>query len=199
MAAQWAADWAEDRRLADEAAVQFAQSRDAAIRLGQVMAYWQKVGPCLIDRARQVSQVAASGGTMTAAEIGRPALPSAQMPVWDPDVRRAAYARFGEEKMDVIAGLEVGLSIAMETSGLIRDGWSTFALLDPANGTPTDADRANVRLAAIKVMDYVRLMRSNGVTEEMKVLGVKPEQWQSLDLARSGVDQCGMLLNWQKQ
>ena len=198
LAAQWVADWAEDRRLTREAEVQFAQARDAGIRLAQVADYWSKVSPCMVDRAAQIARLAAAGGTMSAAEIGRPALPTGQMPTWDEAVRRAAYARFGDEKMGVIANLEVGVEITMDTSRLIRDGWSTFALLDPANGTPTDADRANVRLAAIRVMDYVRLMRANGVAEEMEILGVPADQWHVGELEPLGVDRCGMLLDWQK-
>ena len=199
LAAQAVADWAEDRRLWREAAAQYQQARDQAIDQARIMAYWADVGTCLIDRAREVARVAADGGTLPASSIGRPALPSARMPTWDEDVRRVAYVRYGKEKMDTIAGFEVGVMILTETSLRIRDGWSTFALLDPANGTPSDQDRANVRLAAISVMDHIRLMRANSPAADMKVLGVPPAEWKAYDPRPWEVDRCGLIVNWQPQ
>ncbi|HQR40536.1 MAG TPA: hypothetical protein PLF26_19290, partial [Blastocatellia bacterium] len=61
LAAQAVADWAEDRRLAHEADVQFEQARQQAILAASVQKYWANVGPCLIERARTVASAAASG------------------------------------------------------------------------------------------------------------------------------------------
>ena len=198
LAAQAVADWAEDRRLLREAEVQYMQARDQAIELAQVHAYWAKVAPCLADRARGIARVAADGGSLSAADIGRPALPTVRMPAWDADVRRVAYARYGKQKMDAIAGLEVAVMVTIDTSIRIREGWSKFALLDPKNGTPSDADRANVRLAAIGVIDYVRVMGSNTPSSEMEILGVPRAEWETVDLTAQGLDSCGLILNWQR-
>lgn len=198
LAAQAVADWAEDRRLLHEAEMQYTQARDQAIELARVHAYWAKVAPCLADRARGIARLAADGGTLSAADIGRPALPTVRMPAWDPDVRRVAYARYGKQKMDAIAGLEVAVMVTIDTSIRIREGWSKFALLDPRNGTSSDADRANVRLAAIGVIDYVRVLGSNTPSDEMEILSVPRAEWETVDLKAQGLDDCGLILNWQR-
>ena len=197
LAAQEVADWADDRRLAREAGVQFQQAREQAIRNAGVQKYWATVAPCLIERAREVARLAANGETMSAAEIGRPALPMTRMPSWDEDVRRAAIARFGSARMDAIANFEVNVEIARETTIGTRDNWATFALLDPANGTPSDVDRGNVRLAAIKVSDYIRLMRYNDPVADMDALEVPRAEWENVGIGNTPVDRCGFIRDWQ--
>ena len=197
LAAQAIAEWAGDRRLWREAEVQYQQARDQAILAARVQRYWAKVGPCLRARAMSVAQAAASGATMTAAEIGRPALPMTKMPSWDEDVRRAAIARYGEPKMDAIRFFEGRTEIMTETMIRIRDSWSTFALLDPANGTASALDRSNVRLAAISVVDHVRLLGYNDSAEAMDELGVPRAEWDGGDIGETPVDACGLIKDWQ--
>jgi hypothetical protein len=196
LAAQAVADWGEDRRLTHDAEVQFREARAQAVESARTMAFWAAVGPCLIERAKKVAQVAASDQTMTVADIGRPALPWVRMPAWDEDVRRAAIARFGKPRMDALAQMEAGVTITWETSMRIRDAWSTFALLDPANGMPTSLDRSNVRLAAIQVTDYIRVMTVNTPTEQMETLGVKRSEWDVVDFSTTQFDRCGLIRDW---
>jgi hypothetical protein len=196
LAAQAVADWGEDRRLMRDAEVQFREARASAIQSAGTLAFWAAVGPCLIERAQQVAQSAASDQTMTAAQIGRPSLPWLQMPTWDQDVRRAAIARFGADEMGALAGMEVRAEIALETTVRVRDAWSTFALLDPANGPPTDVDRGNVRLAAIRVIDHIRVLQSNSPAEAMDRLGVKRSEWENVDFNTAPYDRCGLLREW---
>jgi hypothetical protein len=118
------------------------------------------------------------------------------MPAWDEDVRRAAIARFGKPQMDAVAQMEAGVEIALETSVRVRDAWSTFALLDPANGTPTDLDRGNVRLAAIQVADHIRVLAVNTPAEQMDVLGIKRSEWEVVDFNTTQFDRCGLLRDW---
>ena len=197
LAAQWVADWADDRRLAREAAVQYAQARQQSILAATVQKYWSQVGPCLRERAKAVARAASAGETMTSATIGRPALPMVQMPSWDEDVRRAAIARYGQDRMDAIEFFEGRTQIMTETMIRIRDAWATFALLDPANGPPSDIDRANVRAAAISVMDYVRLLGYNDSAAAMDALGVPRADWSGGELQDTAVDACGLIKDWQ--
>jgi hypothetical protein len=197
LAAQAVADWGDDRRLARDAESQFQEARAQAIENARTMRYWAAVAPCLIKRAKQVARVAASGETMPAAAIGRPALPWMRMPSWDEDVRRAAIARIGKDRMDALAGIEAGVEIALETTTRIRDAWSTFALLDPANGQPTDVDRGNVRLAAIRVVDHIRVMQVNTPLDAMQALGVDRSEWDRVDFENAQYDRCGLIRDWQ--
>ena len=160
------------------------------------MAFWAAVGPCLIERAQQVARVAASDQRMTAAQIGRPALPWLRMPAWDEDVRRAALAGIGRGQMDALTLMEAGVAIATETTIGVRDAWSTFALLDPANGVPTDLDRSNVRLAAIQVVDHIRVLMVNTPAEPMDALGIRRSEWETVDFKRAPFDRCGLIRDW---
>ena len=196
LAAQTVSERAADRRLRHDAEVQFRQAREQAIESANTLAFWAAVGPCLIDRAKHVARVAASDQTMTAQQIGRPALPWLVMPTWDEDVRRAALARFGNDQMGALAGMEVRVAIAVDTTIRVRDAWSTFELLDPANGAPTEADRANVRLAAIRVIDHIRVLQSNTPADVMESLGVKRGEWETVDFETRRFDRCGLIRDW---
>lgn len=198
MAAQAAADWAEDRRLTRAAEIQFREARESALRSAQSMHFWATVGPCLIDRVKDVSRAAANGESLPAARIGRPALPWMSMPEWDSDVRRAAVARYGQARMNSLAQMEAGVDIARETTIRLRDAWSTFLLLDPANGTPSDADRANVRLAAIRAIDHIRVLVVNTPAEQMQALGIDSREWQGDSPVADDLDSCGLIRNWQQ-
>jgi hypothetical protein len=119
------------------------------------------------------------------------------MPSWSENVRTAAIARFGKERMDAIASSESGVQIMMGTNVQIRDRWSTFALLDAANGPPSDVDRGNVRLAAISVIDLVRMMGYNDPSEVMEPLGVPQAEWKKFEIDGAAIDRCGLITNWQ--
>lgn len=196
LAAQAVADYADDRRLAHAADVQFAQARLAAIDIANIMHYWRTVGPCMSDRARKVARAAAGDETMSAAAIGRPAMPYTRMPSWDEDVRQAALARFTAAQMEAIDFFEGRAEVIGETTSRVRDSWATFAMLDPAIGSPSAVDRGNVRLAAISVVDHIRLLGYNDPTAEMAALGVPTSEWQRWPFDAGRVDTCGMILNW---
>ncbi len=118
------------------------------------------------------------------------------MPEWDPEVRRAAIARYGQAQMNSLAQMEAGVDIARETTIRLRDAWSTFLLLDPADGPPSDADRANVRLAAIRAIDHIRVLEVNTPTDEMKGLGIDPKEWKGGSPVADDLDSCGLIRNW---
>jgi hypothetical protein len=196
LAAQAVAEWANDRRLGREAAAQLGQARRQAIVVARAHKFWVTVGACMSERARSVARAAANGETMTASAIGRPALPVTQMPTWDEEVRSAAFVHFGEARMNAIADLESRAEVMQENSRRIRDSWAAFVLLDPANGPPSDVDRGNVRLAAISVLDHIRLLGYGDLADEMDVLGVPRTEWEQVRVEGAPIDDCGLIRDW---
>jgi hypothetical protein len=69
-------------------------------------------------------------------------------------------------------------------------------LLDPSNGAPTDLDRSNVRLAAIQVVDHIRVLVVNTPAEQMDALGIKRSEWETVDFKTAPYDRCGLLREW---
>lgn len=195
LAAQTVAERADVRRLGREADAQMKLAIESAIEVARAQKHWAKVGPCMSERARTVARAAANGETLAASAIGRPALPFREMPSWDEDVRRAAFTRFGRDRMDAIDYFENRTQVIAETSGRVRDGWSTFTLLDPANGPPSAVDRGNVRIAAISVLDHIRLLGYGDPAESMDALGIPRDQWESVDRPET-IDDCGLIRDW---
>ena len=118
------------------------------------------------------------------------------MPVWDPDVRRVALTHFTAEQMSGVYFFEDRAMVMSETSVLLRDGWSTFTVLDPANGNPSEVDRSNARLAAIKVIDHIRLLGYADPAEAMAALAVPEAEWKRPNFRDGMVDDCGLINNW---
>jgi hypothetical protein len=82
-------------------------------------------------------------------------------------------------------------------TGEIADQWPTFRLLDGATGSPSPADRAQVRLAATKIdnnLRWVMFQGSTGSVENLREAGLAPNG----DLPPSArfVDDCGLLKDW---
>lgn len=117
------------------------------------------------------------------------------MPAWDEDVRRAAFTRFGRDRMGAIDYFEHRAQVIAETSGRVRDGWCAFTLLHPANGPPSAVDRGNVWIAAISVLDHIALLGYGDPAEAMDALGVLRGQWESVD-GEAPFDDCGLIRNW---
>lgn len=183
------------RRLARDADRAFADAMVYVQTVNEAQYWWAQHGDCIIERARTIANAAANGETMTRAAIGRPALPSVSMPTWNEDVRQAANARKGAA-MEGIIGYETDTAAMGDAAKAIREYWSTFALLEPSNGTPSEADRAAVRLAAVQAADFVRFLRflHSNASDERVLLGIEgsgpSDRWADV------ADECGMIRNW---
>lgn len=158
LAAQWIADKAGERRLERDADRAFADAMVYVRTVNEAQYWWAQHGDCIIEQTRTIANAAANGETMTRAAIGPSALPSVSMPTWNEDVRQAANARKGAA-MEGIIGYETDTAAMRDAAKAIREYWSTFALLEPSNGQPSEADRAAVRLAAVQAADFVRFLR----------------------------------------
>lgn len=159
------------------------------------MVHFHRYGACIRDRALGVARAAAEGGTIDSRSIGRPALPVVLPIDWEEQVRLETAKSLGPEKMTALASLESARAIMEEAITQIAADWAIFRLLDPAYGTPSAADRANVRLAAIRVADRVRLLRFKYEEnlENVRLLGLRP----GVAAPPSIIDGCGMIRNWQ--
>ena len=192
LAAQWVAEWAQERQLERQAQAAFDDAREAARVINNGYGWFAAKAPCMIDRTREVASAAANGGTMSRAEIGRPALPLGLMPDWNEDVRQAALKRFGPDKMIAIVSFEITEESMRDASQRLRNAWSTFSLLDPDSGTPSAADRHAVRLAAVQAADYLRFLAflKNSRNETLVALQLGEPDFSELE---SVTDECGML------
>ena len=131
---------------------------------------------------------------MTRAEIGRPALPSTDTVNWSPALLRAAIDLVGSQRMTDLQDLEANAVISDGITDRISSNWATFNLPDPAYGKPSAQDFANVRLAAVKVANDVRLLQLKFHEDEVfaRRLGLHSAR-------RPGerrLDNCGMIRDW---
>jgi len=200
LAAQWVADWAENNRLRAEAAKQYELTRQTARNFAHLQRFWAMHGQCILDRSMTVARVAAEGGTMSSADIGRPSLPLIRSVGWTDVMRQAGMELYGAEKMEAATDVISQANYFMDVHVSIREQWATFALLDPANGPPSALDRANVRVSAIRVANHVRLLlyKSTESADDLQSLDVERlsdddlrEQFEQVS------DECGMIRNWQ--
>lgn len=200
LAAQWGADWAEDNRLRTEAAKQFELSRETARNFAYLQRYWALHGQCIVDRSMAVARIAAEGGTMSSADIGRPSMPALRPGGWTDVMRQAGIDLYGADKMDAVTDIISQANYFADVNVNIRNEWATFALLDPANGPPSALDRANVRVAAIRVANHVRLLlyKSTESADDLQLLGIeRPTDDEVRKRFGRIADECGMIRKWQ--
>jgi hypothetical protein len=79
----------------------------------------------------------------------------------------------------------------------IAADWAAFALLDPAVGRASAEDRANVRLAAIRVRTQLKMfsVKAQEIRRVAKALGIHDDP-RATEEYRSVADSCGLLRNW---
>jgi len=194
LAAQWLQQRQQELAMRDEARNLLANSRGIHESLFARSQHWRTYGPCVMARADAIALAAAEGRTMTRAEIGRPALPSTDTVNWSPALLRAAIDLVGSQRMTDLQDLEANAVISDGITDRISSNWATFNLLDPAYGKPSAQDFANVRLAAVKVANDVRLLQLKFHEDEVfaRRLGLHSAR-------RPGerrLDNCGMIRDW---
>lgn len=163
-------------------------------RLREITAFWQKYGECLADHTTQIATVAANGATMPTAEIGRPALPLPQFTSWSETTILNARRWFGETPINNYRRFGQNADVMLNLSRDIAREWAAFGLLDPAYGTPSEADRANVRLAAMRIRTLIKMeiYKAREVLDESTRIGVTPADQDYTAV----VNDCGLLRNW---
>lgn len=202
LAAQMLQSWAADASARAETDQAIERSRAEALRALLIANYWLKVGPCLRDRVGEIARVAAEGGTLSAKQIGRPALPLPNTLAWPESTTLVARRVYGQQFVDRYASVALNASISRREQDAIARDWASFELLDPALGPTSESDRASVRLAATQIRASIRLLMVNGefVRALAKQMQIKPRSGQKLEV--SGVefdkfaDDCGLLRQW---
>lgn len=194
LAAQWLQQRQQELALRDDAHALLANSREAHESMVARSVHWRIYGPCVTARADAIARAAGEGRTMTRAEIGRPALPSPDPVNWTPALLRAAAGLVGQDKVEDYQSLEANAKISDNITDRISSDWAVFNLLDPAYGKPSAQDFANVRLAAVRVANNVRILQVKYVEDEVvaRRLGVQVSPPNS-DVP---FDSCGMIRNW---
>ena len=194
LAAQWLQQRQQELALRDDARALLADGRESHESMVARSLHWRIYGPCVTARADSIARAASEGRTMTRAEIGRPALPSTGPVNWTPALLRAAIGLMGREKILDYQALEANSRINDNITDRIASDWAVFNLLDPAYGKPSAQDFANVRLAAVRVANNVRLLQVKYAEDEAvaRRLGLKA----SPPTSDVPFDRCGMIRNW---
>ena len=76
-------------------------------------------------------------------------------------MNRQIHDRLGNERVDNYAVVSSASTTLVNTYRDLRRGWDRFALLDPALGPSSPADRATVRDVAVQLRSQLDLIRSS--------------------------------------
>lgn len=197
LVAQGLANWVAARGQRAEGERLLSQTIEIGRGLQRDLNYWQRYGTCLRDHVATISRAAADGRVLSAEQIGRPALPSPP----DLTLNSDDWRKIREVISDERAGALISVTDTAETynsfTSEIAEQWPTFRLLDGATGSPSPADRAQVRLAATRIDNNLRwfmFQGSTGSVENLRQSGLPPND--ELPPSARFVDDCGLLKDW---
>ena len=152
--ANWVADRAEQRAVNEEDK----RVRYEIGRTRQVARIWAAATPCLVDRVETIARLASSSDPLDPGELKVPLFIGYIVEPYSSDMMREFHDRFGSERIDNYAVVTSSSGALLNTYRDVRRGWARFALLDPAFGPPSAADRATVRDVAIQVRSQLDLI-----------------------------------------
>jgi hypothetical protein len=197
LVAQALANWVAERGQRAEGERLLGQTIEIARGLQRDLSYWQRYGTCLRGHVATISRAAAGGEVLSAERIGRPALPAPPDVALSSDDWRKIRDVIPEERAGALISVIGTAETYSSALGDIAAQWATFRLLDGATGSPSAADRAEVRLAATRIDNNLRWMMfqgSTGSVDNLRQAGLAPNR----DLPPSArfVDDCGLLKDW---
>lgn len=156
LAAQGLVGWARHRsELSGIESARVKADRDVAFHYAVALG-WKRAVPCLNDRMTEVMRQLASGQTLDPQLLRRPLMEGGNMPVPSEPQRLLLAERYGADRaQDYWAA---GQNVAKLSSNVtdITRAWSGFALVEPANGSISELDRHEARLAASSVKAALR-------------------------------------------
>lgn len=152
--ASWVAGRAEQRAVSDEDK----RVRYEIGRARQVAGIWSAAVPCLVQRVESVARQAATKDPIDADELKVPRFFGYTVQPFSSDMDREFHARFGNERVDNYAVIISASSTILDSYREVRQGWDRLALLDPALGSPSDADRSTVRDVAVQLRSQLELI-----------------------------------------
>jgi hypothetical protein len=197
LVAQALANWVADRGQRAEGERLLAQTMEIGRGLQRDLSYWQRYGTCLRRHVATISRAAADGDVLSAGQIGRPALPAPPDLALSSDDWQKIRDVTSEERVGALNSVTGTADTYSSTVADIAAQWATLRLLDGATGSPSTADRAQVRLAATRIDNNLRWLMfqgSTGSVENLRKAGLAPNG----DLPPSArfVDDCGLLKGW---
>lgn len=155
--ASWVADRAEQRSVIEEDK----RVRYEIGRARQVARIWSAGTPCLVERVERVARQASTNDPVDPNELKVPQFIGYTVEPFSPDMNREFHDRFGNERVDNYAVVTSASVTLVNTYRDVRRGWDRFALLDPALGPASAADRATVRDVAVQLRSQLELIRAS--------------------------------------
>jgi hypothetical protein len=197
LVAQALANWVAERGQRAEGERLLAQTMEIGRGLQRDLSYWQRYGTCLRQHVATISRAAANGDVLSAERIGRPALPAPPGLTLSSDDWRKIRDIISEERAEALISVTGTAETYGSSTADIAAQWATFRLLDGATGTPSPADRAEVRLAATRIdnnLRWIMFQASTGSVDNLRQAGLTPNG--ALPPSARFVDDCGLLKDW---
>ena len=193
--ANWVADRAEQRSIKEEDS----RVRYEIGRARQVARIWSAATPCLTDRVETIARLASSNRPVDAGELSVPRFIGYTVEPVSPDMNREFHDRLGNERVDNYAVVTASSATLVDTYRDVRRGWDRFALLDPALGPASPADRATVRDVAVQLRSQLNLIDASARMIESTAagLGIPPLRSDADFGAVEPVTNCGEI--WRTQ
>jgi hypothetical protein len=166
--ANWVADRAEQRAVSEEDK----RVRYEIGRTRQVARLWTAATPCLVERVEEVARQASSGHALDPNQLKVPRFIGYTVEPFSPDMNREFHDRLGNERVDNYAVVSSASVTLVNSYRDLRRGWDRFALLDPALGPTSAADRATVRDVAVQLRSQLDLIRASAEMIESTAAGL---------------------------
>lgn len=166
--ASWVTDRVEQRAVNEEDE----RVRYEIGRTRQVARVWSASVPCLVERVESIARQASTNGPVDVAELKPPRFIGYTVEPLSPDMNREFHDRFGNERVDNYIVVASASATLLNTYRDVRTGWNRFALLDPALGRPSAADRTTVRDVAVQLRSQLDLIRTAAEMIETTAAGL---------------------------
>ena len=154
--ASWVTDRVEQRAVNEEDK----RVRYEIGRARQVARIWSASVPCLVERVESIARQASTNGPVDVGDLKPPRFIGYTVEPLSPDMNREFHDRFGNERVDNYIVVASASATLLNTYRDVRTGWNRFALLDPALGQPSAADRTTVRDVAVQLRSQLELIRT---------------------------------------
>ena len=172
LTAQALASWVSDRAEQRAANEEDQRVRYEIGRARQVARIWSAATPCLVERVERVARQASTSDPVDVDELKVPLFIGYTIEPYSADMNREFHDRFGNERADNYALATSASATLVNTYRDVRRGWDRFALLDPALGPPSAADRATVRDVAVQLRSQLELIRTSAEMVESTAAGL---------------------------
>ena len=166
--ASWVATRVEKRAVAEEDE----RVRYEIGRARQVARIWSAATPCLVERVERVARLASTADPVDVGELKVPRFIGYTVEPYSSDMNREFHDRLGNDRVDNYAVVTSGSVTLVNTYRDVRRGWDRFALLDPALGPPSAADRATVRDVAVQLRSQLDFIRASAEMVESTAAGL---------------------------